>query len=131
MKAGDNRGDPADLLAELQQNTSDAVLRTRAHERIRVRASVVVQPGNASDQQRFKAQGVTGDISSGGCQILSPLPMVPGDFYRLSFDRQVVDLGLTFARCLRCKLIREDAFEVGFAFFTALDLTTAIRARAA
>jgi hypothetical protein len=70
----------------------------------------------------MKVKGVSGDISEGGCNVLLPIPMRVGDIYRLTWDREEVDLGLTFARCVRCRLVREDVFEAGFAFFVSISL---------
>ena len=50
-------------------------------------------------------------------------PVTVGDVYRLQFDKASIDLPLVFARCLRCRLVREDAFEAGFTFFTPISLT--------
>jgi len=111
-----------EMLRELERNTSDEIRRRRAHFRLAVKAGVVVQPGNASELLAFKVKGVTGDVSEGGCSVLVPIPLKVGDIYRLQFDRVALDLPLTFARCLRCRLIREDAFESGFAFFSAIHL---------
>lgn len=128
-KAGSERPDSADLeqdldlLKELESNTSDEIIRQRAWSRIQVKARVVVQPGNTSEIRTVKVAGVTGDISSGGCQILLPIPLQVGDTYRLSFDRTTLDLPMTFSRCVRCRLIREDAFESGLAFFQEIELT--------
>ena len=71
---------------------------------------------------KFKVKGVTGDISEGGCSVLLPIPVPVGDVFRLHFDRSQLDLPMTFARCLRCRLVREDAFEAGFVFFKAIAL---------
>jgi len=68
-------------------------------------------------------EAVTGDISARGCRILSPVPLGVGDVFRLEFTGQVVQLSMLFARCLRCRLIREDAFEVGFEFFNTVALS--------
>lgn len=111
-----------DLLQDLQQNTSDDIRRQRAHFRLAIKSSVILQPGNTSDLLRFKVKGVSGDVSQGGCSILFPLAPRVGDIYRLQFDKEVLDIPLTFARCLRCRLIREDAYEAGFAFFQAITL---------
>ncbi len=111
-----------DLLQELEQNTPDALRRQRTHFRIALRCTVVAEPGNASELLGFRLQGVTGDISEGGCRALFPLPVRVGDVYRLTFDRQTFDQPLTFARCVRCLLIREDAFEAGFQFFAPIQL---------
>lgn len=110
------------MLQELGRNTTDEIRRQRAHFRIAVKIGVILLPGNASQQLTFKLKGVTGDISEGGCSVLFPLPIQVGDLYRLQFDRQALDLPLTFARCVRCRLIREDAFEAGFAFFKTICL---------
>ncbi len=111
-----------DLLQELGRNTSAEIQRQRAHFRRVIKSGVVLQGGNASDLLKFKLKGVSGDISEGGCSVLFPLPPRVGDIYRLEFDRQAIDLPLTFARCVRCRLVREDAFEAGFAFFKPIVL---------
>ncbi|MEK6797389.1 MAG: PilZ domain-containing protein [Planctomycetota bacterium] len=110
------------VLRDLERNTPSEIRRQRAHFRLAVRAGVVVQPGNASEMMKLRVQGVTGDVSEGGCSILSPIPLRVGDVYRLQFDRQLLNLPLTFARCVRCRLVREDAFEAGLAFFVSITL---------
>ena len=111
-----------DLLQDLERNTTDDIRRRRAHFRIAIKSAVVLQPGNTSDLLRFKVKGVTCDVSEGGCSILFPLAPRVGDIYRLQFDKAALDIPLTFARCVRCRLIREDAYEAGFAFFRAISL---------
>jgi c-di-GMP-binding flagellar brake protein YcgR len=111
-----------DLLQEMAANTPEEVRRRRAHFRISVKAAVILQPGNASDLLRFKVKGVTGDVSEGGLSAVFPIPVRVGDVYRLQFDREALDLPLTFARCVRCRLIREDAFKAGFSFFNRIAL---------
>lgn len=115
-------GDAFNLLQELESNTSDELLRQRTHFRIRIKSTLILLPGNASDAQKFRYQGMTGDLSQGGCQALFPMPAVAGDIYRLVFDRQTLDLPMTFAQCMRCRLLRENAFEVGFRFFVPIVL---------
>ena len=83
---------------------------------------MILQSGNASELLSFKVKGVTGDISQGGCSVLFPIAARVGDIYRLEFDQETLALPLTFARCVRCRLIREDAYEAGFAFFKAITL---------
>ena len=110
------------LLEEMEQNTPEEVRRKRAHFRVSIKAGVVIQPGNATDLHRFKLQGVTGDLSSGGCKALFPLPTRVGDVYRMRFDQKIVDLPLVFAQCVRCLLIQEEAYEAGFRFFSPICL---------
>lgn len=111
-----------ELLQELERNTSDAIRKARSSQRIELRCPIVVQSGNSSERHKMKVKGVTGNISSGGCQILLPVPLGVGDVYRVSFDPEVLRTPLTFVRCLRSRLIREDAFEFGFAFFKEINL---------
>lgn len=110
------------MLQELAANTPEELSRRRAHFRLIVKAEVVLQSGNASELLSFKVKGVTGDVSAGGCLCVFPIPVHVGDIYRLGFDRRQLDIPLTFARCVRCRLIREDAYEAGFAFFSSICL---------
>lgn len=122
----DQSGETLELLAELERSTPDAVKRSRAHERLNVRAKVIVQFGDMSRRLDMKLQGMTGDISKGGCQALFPLPLHVGDIYYLSFDRSALDVAPVMARCMRCRMIRDDAFETGFAFFSSVELPTGV-----
>ena len=51
-------------------------------------------------------------------------PVLVGDVYQLHFAKGELDLPILYARCLRCRLVREDAFEAGFAFFEKIVLAT-------
>ncbi|MEO0512303.1 MAG: PilZ domain-containing protein [Planctomycetota bacterium] len=115
----------AELLGELEQSTPESVRAARAYTRLEVRTRVVVQPANMSERRTLKVQGITGDISAGGCQLLVPIPLNVGDIYWLVFDRSVVDVSPVYGRCMRSRVIREDAFEAGFAFFSPIDLKVA------
>lgn len=112
----------ADLLQELEQSTPDAIKAARAHTRITVRSHVIAQPGNMSERLSMKVKGVTGDISGGGCQLLFPIPLLVGDIYWIVFDRAVLDVQPLLARCTRCRIVRDDAFEAGMAFFSTIEL---------
>ncbi len=121
-----SENDALESLADLEHNKSDVVKRARSSSRIRIKSKVIAQPGNSGDRLKSKVQGVTGDISAGGCQILFPIPLRVGDIYWLTFDRNVLDIDSVFGRCLRCRLIREDAYEAGFKFFQPIDLSGAV-----
>jgi hypothetical protein len=51
-------------------------------------------------------------------------PMLVGDVYQLRFAKGELDLPIVYARCLRCRLVREDAFESGFVFFEKIELAS-------
>lgn len=130
-----NADEAFDLLQELERNKSDEIRRQRQHFRLMLKARVTLLPGSASELMTFRVQGVTGDLSEGGCCALFPTPARVGDVYRLEFDRSVLDLPTTFARCVRCRLLREESYEAGFMFFSPICLPeqahTADRAAAA
>ena len=113
-------------LADLERNECDSVKQARASTRVRIKSMVIAQPGNSGDRLKSKVQGITGDISSGGCQVLFPIPLRVGDIYWLTFDKNQLDVESVFGRCLRCRLIREDAYEAGFKFFNPIDLSGAV-----
>lgn len=114
-----------DLLRELEQQTSEAIRKQRSAERQEVQCSVRVRSGNASQASEPAFEGVTGDVSPGGCRIMTQVPVRVGDIYKLEFAKGELDLPIVFARCLRCRLVREDAFESGYSFFTPIKLDDA------
>ena len=111
-----------DLLQELETNTPDRVRQQRAHALVTIKAHVTLRPGNASQLMDFKVQGVTGDISEGGLRALFPMPLYAGDIYRLEFDQAELSLPLIFAQCVRCRMLRDGAYECGFRFFTPISV---------
>ncbi len=114
-------------LAELEQSSEENVTRLRAHERLQIRVGLTVQPGNASERRRAGMECVTADISDGGCMAIAPRPLLAGDIFWLTFDPERLTIGSLFARCMRCRMIGEDAFEVGFRFFTATHVMDALK----
>ncbi|MCA9166520.1 MAG: PilZ domain-containing protein [Planctomycetales bacterium] len=117
-----------DAIAELEKNTNAAILAQRASERLEVRTKVWVKPANASQRHQFSIEGVTADISTGGCMMLLPRPIFPGDIFWLSFMEAELGLGSIFARCLRCRFVREEIYEAGFRFLSNVNLTSAVQA---
>lgn len=114
-----------DLLKELEQQTSEAIRRQRTSERHEIQSGVRVRPANASAFAEPAYDAVSGDVSPGGCRLMTSVPLRVGDVYKLEFEKGELDLPILFARCLRCRLVREDAFESGFAFFNSIKLDEA------
>jgi PilZ domain len=115
-----------ELLQSLERQQGEEVSKARMHTRVEAKFKVIVRPGNASDSLRFKLQGITADLSRGGCRLILPLPVGVGDVFRIEFESGEQRIPMVFARCLRCRLVREDAFEAGFSFFTPIDLPTGL-----
>lgn len=109
------------LLEELALNLVDDVKEQRIHGRFKLKASCRVSPGNLSQRAEFSYEGSTRDLSTGGLVAVFPSPLSVGDIYHLSFDRQVLDLPPLTARCVKCRMVEGEAFEVTLAFFQAVE----------
>lgn len=117
-----------DLIAELAANTSDAAQAQREATRLMIRAKVMVDKGSMSARDGTTLQGITGDISTGGTQLLLTKPLNIGDVYHLSFDRTEVDIPPVYALCLRGRQVRPDAFEAGLRFLEPVRLPASAEA---
>ena len=113
-------------LKDLELNTSSAILAQRSSERIEINIPIMLRPGNSSERARYAIKGMTGDISNGGCLLLVSRPVLPGDIYSIEFDQTAIRIGPQLARCMRCKMIKDDAFEAGLRFFYDIELATSI-----
>ncbi len=110
------------LIDELAKSSSDAVKKLRGHKRQSLRVKVYVEPASMSARTGVRFQGVTGDISSGGTQILVARPLAIGDVYQLSFEREEFDMPPVYALCLRGRTVRPDAYEAGLRFLEQVTL---------
>lgn len=110
------------LIDELSASTPDAVKKMRSSTRLSIRAKVTVEPGSLSHRDGVKLQGVTGDVSAGGMQVLVARPLRIGDIYQVTFDRKEFDVAPAYALCLRGRQVRPDAFEAGLRFLEPITL---------
>ncbi len=113
--------DSLKLLEELALNHVDDVKEKRINGRFKLKASCWVSPGNLSQRAEFSYEGSTRDFSAGGLLAVFPSPLAVGDIYHLSFDREILDLAPLIARCIKCRMLGEDAFEIALAFFQAVE----------
>lgn len=115
----------AQLIRELERQSAAEIKKLRAYERKETKVRVDLWPGNSSSQAELHLSGKTNDISEGGCSAVFDAAVLPGDIFRLAFDPKALSLPLVFARVMRCRMLSEDAFEVGFRFFTPVKLPKA------
>ena len=115
-----------EALEELEQSSHEQYVRMRSSDRVDIHAKIKVRPGNSGDRHRTVVEGMTTDLSAGGCRALVLHPLLPGDIFYIEFDREKISIDPLLVRCLRCKLVREDSFDVSFRFFSSIDLTGAI-----
>lgn len=113
-------------LSELESNTDPAIIAQRASKRLEVRTAVRIQPANPSDRHRFAIEAWTVDISNGGCQLLASVPAMVGDFFWLTFVGDEVVIHPQLSRCLRCRYIQEETYELGFRFEHNIDISNSL-----
>lgn len=111
-----------ELLQDLERQSVEEIRKLRAHERIDLRIQLQIRPGNASQWREEPLLATTNDVSAGGCGAISPAPLLVGDIYRLEFERGKIDVPVVYARCVRCRQLRDDAFEVAMAFFNPIPM---------
>lgn len=122
LQFGAQSASDADLVREIERQTQREIAKLRKHERRARNVRVDLWPGNSSAANDVHLVGRTNDISEGGCAAIFPAAVLPGDIFRLGFDSEVVDIPLVFARALRCRMLNEGSFEVGFRFFNQVRL---------
>lgn len=111
-----------ELVRDIEANTPDAVKAARAHARFSVRTQAIVEEASMSARTGARLQGVTGDISAGGAQILTARPLRINDVYLITFDRSSIDIPPAYALCVRARMVRTDAFEAGMKFLSPVSL---------
>jgi hypothetical protein len=112
------------LADELARQNADELQRLRAHARLELRLDLVVRPGNLSAGREPVARGRTLDVSPGGCRARLDAAPTPGDLYSIELSGGDTRLPRVHAQCMRCALVGDDEFEVGFRFLSTLDHST-------
>jgi len=115
-----SNSDSLEALLELQRHDASRGQQDRA-QRFGVECSIHFELGNSSQRDGKGCEAVCSDLSVSGCKLIAPAPLLVGDIYRLSFEK-ALNMPSTFARCVRCRLLREDAFEAGLQFFNEISL---------
>ncbi len=111
-----------ELLEALESENPDGLGDLRSGDRLRRRGRVEVSGTHDDHPERPTVPAMLEDVSRNGCRLTSPIPLQVGDVFRIAFDREELDLPLAFGRCTRCRLIREDSFDVGLEFFGPIEL---------
>jgi hypothetical protein len=119
--------DSLEAFNELEKCTDRAILAQRSSERVEIRAKLMFRPANPSQRHTYAIEAVTADISNGGCMVLASRAILPGDIYHVTFHEQLERVGPLLARCMRCRMVQEDAFEVGLRFLQDIPLKDLLR----
>ena len=106
-------------IEDLAKNTKENVeSQRRGNDRMKLNAPAELVPGNVSGRDGRTYTGNCRDISNRGCRLVLTQPLIVGDIYLLEVESEELDLDPSFSRCVRCHMIREDAFEVGMNFLS-------------
>lgn len=118
---------PPTRTAPLASNADSALLFTdtrNAARSIPRSVKVSLKPSNSSQRHEAEIRGYCRDISQSGCGVMATSPARVGDMYRFEVvGDQAHPLHGCHARCIRCHLLDEDAFEIGFSLLTTLDVS--------
>ena len=118
--------DAIEALLALEKSNESVFTAQRAHRRVEANSQVTIKAANASQRDAINFNAICNDVSAGGCRIISTRPVMVGDLFYIAFDRRQLDVPPVFARCLRCRFLREETFEMGFAFLTPVEIPAAI-----
>ncbi len=115
-----------ELLEALETQTPEPLRKLRESERVAIQAFTRLEGSDPTNPLVYEHAAV-GDVSRMGCRILLPAPLQVGAVYKLTMDIDTIeadtlDATTIFARCVRCRLINEDAYEMGMRFFAPVDL---------
>ena len=110
------------VLEELELNQPKEVLEVQCVDEIEVRATVWVEPGNFSDRDGHKHVGMSSRISEESLVTVFQAPLRVGDVYRVTFDKELLDLAPCYAHCRRCYFVNEETFESTLVFLESVNL---------
>lgn len=122
--AAKSKDDASELRAmmDLEKNTTSAIRKQRSTERLSGAFPALVEEGNASSRDGQVIKSVCKDLSRTGCRIVCNKPLAVGDIYLISIKSEDFRVPRVFARCVRCSLLSETAFECGLSFFTDIHI---------
>ena len=110
------------FLEELEMNSEVEIRGIRENASVRVKAAVTVRPANLAERDTRAIDGVTGDLQRSGVTCMLTLPVLVGDLFHLSFDRESLDMAPSIVVCDRSAMLGDDAFETHFRFLQDVDL---------
>ncbi len=94
-----------------------------AHRSVPSNVLLIIRPSNSSQRKETPMRGYCKNLSQSGCGVITDCPPRVGDLYRFELPSDVTHpIHGCHARCVRCHLLDEDAFEVGFSFLSPVDL---------
>ncbi|MHC4077298.1 MAG: hypothetical protein ACYST0_02520 [Planctomycetota bacterium] len=110
------------VLEELELNQPKDVVEARRVDEVEIKVTVWVEPGNSSERSGQKLAGTSSRVSRMSVTTVFPQPLKVGDIYRVTFDRDSLDLSPCYALCTTCHFVNEDAFKSTLNFFAPVEI---------
>ncbi|MCR9245971.1 MAG: hypothetical protein NXI31_13140 [bacterium] len=111
-----------ELLDDIEMRCSADLTAARDMATVRCKVAVEVRPGNSSLRTTNVVNGDTTELRSQSVTALTSAPLMVGDVYHLTFDRNSLDVAPALSVCDRCTMLGDSSFEVRFKFFSELAL---------
>lgn len=84
---------------------------------------LIIRPSNSSQRSETPIRGYCKNLSQSGCGVVTDCAPRVGDLYRFEMPSDTTHpIHGVHARCVRCHLLDEEVFEVGFSFLSPVDL---------
>ncbi len=122
---GENLNPPVDTVRPRVQLANDVASPNvrAAHRSVPTNVQLLIRPSNSSQRREAPMRGYCKNLSQTGCGVITDCPPRVGDLYRFELPSDVTHpIHGCHARCVRCHLLDEEAFEVGFSFLSPVDL---------
>lgn len=88
-----------------------------------VNVQLLIRPSNSSQRRETPLRAYCKNLSQSGCGVVTDCAPKVGDMYRFEMPSDTTHpIHGAHARCVRCHLLDEEAFEVGFSFLSPVDL---------
>ncbi len=108
------------VLEELELNQPENVMEVRCVGEVEIKATVWVEPSNATDRDGHKLAGTSSRIGELNVTTVFRQPLSVGDVYRITFDRKSVNLNPCYALCSKCCLVNEVTFQSTLTFLVPI-----------
>lgn len=122
---GENLSPTIDSLrtrASVAVGQASANIRT-ASRTFSLNVQLIIRPSNSSQRRETSIRGYCKNLSQSGCGVVTDCAPRVGDMYRFEMPSDTTHpIHGAHARCVRCHLLDEEAFEVGFSFITPVEL---------
>lgn len=122
---GENLSSPVESIRTRPRAAIDqSAVNTRVAQRMyQSNLQLIIRPSNSSQRKETPLRGSCKNLSQSGCGVVTDSAPRVGDLYRIEVPSDLAHpIHGAHARCVRCHLLDEEVFEVGFSFLSSIQL---------